>query len=249
MENKILATVGGVINITEGDVDAFIRALGQNGRSYDTPEGRRAILTQLISNKLLLLDARRNLYETEAEYKKELLRLKDELLINYTTEKVIGGITVTDEEAEKYYEENKAQFCAGESVNASHILVETEEKAREIYEEIASGKKTFEEAAKEYSTCPSGQAGGNLGDFTRGQMVPEFDRAVFEMAVGEITSEPVQTQFGFHLIKLNSKNEATTTPYAEIADRIKAVLLSEKRHKAYESKVNQLKILYPVEIK
>ena len=248
MENKILATVGGVIKITEKDVDDFINALGPQGRAYNTPEGRRAVLSQLIGNKLLLLDARRNLFETETEYKAQLARLKDELLINYSTEKVIGDITVTDEEAEKYYEENKAQFIGGESVNASHILVDTEEKAREIYEVISSGEKTFEDAAREFSSCPSGQAGGNLGDFQRGQMVPEFDKAVFEMAVGEITAEPVKTQFGYHLIKLNSKNEAEATPFAEIADRIKSMLLAEKRHKAYESKVNQLRILYPVDM-
>jgi peptidyl-prolyl cis-trans isomerase C len=137
---------------------------------------------------------------------------------------------------------------SGESVNASHILVETEEKALEILAEIESGKKSFEDAAKEYSSCPSGQSGGSLGDFGRGQMVPEFDTAVFEMNVGEITKTPVKTQFGFHLIKLNSKAESAQTPFAEIAAEIKEGLLGEKRRKAYESKINQLKILYPVDM-
>ena len=78
-------------------------------------------------------------------------------------------------------------------------------------------------------------------------MVPEFDTAVFSMEEGEITEKPVQTQFGYHLIKLNKKNSATTPAFEEIAGEIKQGLIGEKRQRAYESKLNQLKILYPVD--
>ena len=111
-----------------------------------------------------------------------------------------------------------------------------------------SGKTTFADAAREHSSCPSGKEGGNLGDFGRGQMVPEFDSAVFAMSVGEITETPVKTQFGYHLIKLNSKSESSVMPYEQIADEIKQALLMEKQRAAYDSKVNQLKILYPVDM-
>ena len=106
---------------------------------------------------------------------------------------------------------------------------------------------SFEEAAKEFSSCPYKENGGNLGDFGRGQMVPEFDTAVFEMTEGEISETPVKTQFGYHLIKLIKKSESSVAPYEQIAAEIKEGLLGEKRRKAYESKVNQLKILYPVD--
>ena len=247
MADRILATVGG-IQITERDVDELLMSLGQRGQAYNTPEGRKMLLGQVINNKLLLLDARRNLYEADPKFREELARLKDNLLISFAGEKALSGVTVTDAEAKVYYEENKAQFDQGETVNASHILVPTEEKAREIYAMIASGEKSFEDAAKEYSSCPSKENGGNLGDFGRGQMVAEFDKAVFEMEVGAITADPVKTQFGYHLIKLNSKSESTETPYEQIKDEIKAGILGEKRRKAYESKINQLKILYPVDM-
>ena len=107
---------------------------------------------------------------------------------------------------------------------------------------------SFEDAAREYSSCPSKDAGGNLGEFGRGQMVPEFDSAVFSMEVGEVTKTPIKTQFGYHLIKLNSKTESTTIPYEEISGEIMNALLLEKRRAAYESKINQLKIMYPVDI-
>jgi peptidyl-prolyl cis-trans isomerase C len=247
MADRILATVGG-IGITDRDIDEFLMSLGQRGQMYNNPEGRRAVLEQIIGNKLLLLDAKRNLYEAETAFREQLNRLKDNLLISYAGEKVFSGVNVTEAEAKEYFEANKEKFLQGETVNASHILVDTEEKAKSIYEEISSGKKTFEEAAKEYSSCPSGQGGGNLGDFGRGQMVPEFDNAVFEMEVGTVTEVPVKTQFGYHLIKLNSKGEAKEPEYSEVSGEIKTMLLGEKRRKAYESKINQLKIMYPVDM-
>ncbi len=247
MAQKILATVGGIA-ITEDEVNEFLMGLGQRGQMYNNPEGRRAILNQIIGNKLLLLDARRNLYEAEPEFKAQLARFKDNLLTNYATEKIFATVTVTEAEAQKYYEDNKAQLGGGEVVNASHILVDSEEKAKEIYEKIASGEITFEDGAREYSSCPSKENGGNLGEFGRGQMVPEFDKAVFEMSEGEVTSEPVKTQFGYHLIKLISKKEAKAPEYSEVSSEIKEALLSEKRHSAYTSKINQLKILYPVDM-
>lgn len=245
--NKVLATVNGIA-IAEDEVNELIANLGPRGQAYNNPEGRQAVLSQLIASKLLLLEARANLYETEPAFKAELARVRENLLISYATEKAVSGVNVTDAEVEEYYNANKARFIGEESVNASHILVESESQALEILGKIKSGGISFEEAAAQHSTCPSKANGGNLGDFGRGQMVPEFDSAVFAMEVGEITDTPVQTQFGYHLIKLNAKNPAKEIPLAEIAGDIKEALLSEKRRTAYEKKINQLKILYPVDI-
>ena len=244
---KILATVG-TLNVTDDEVNEFIASLGQRGAAYNNPEGRKAILNQLIGNKLLLLDARRNLYEGEAAFREQLAKLKDTLLINYAGEKAISSARVDDADVRAYYDENKEQFTKEESVNASHILVKTEEEAISVLGEIKEGKISFEDAAKKYSSCPSKDNGGNLGDFGKGQMVPEFDKAVFEMEVGAITDTPVKTQFGYHLIKLNAKNAAEPMPFSDIKDDIKSMLLSEKQRKAYESKINQLKIMYPVDM-
>ena len=245
--DKILAKVG-ALTVTEREVDEFLAELGQRGQGYNTPEGRKAILEQIISSKLLLLDARHNLLETEPEFKAELAKLRENLLINYAGNKVLAAVKVSDEDVKKYYEDNLDKFKQGETVNADHILVESEEKALEILAKIESGETSFGDAAREYSSCPSGQRGGNLGDFGRGQMVPEFDKAVFELNEGEITKTPVKTQFGYHLIKLNSKTEAAAMPYEQIAPQLTEMVLNEKRREAYERKINQLKILYPVEL-
>lgn len=247
MENKILAKVG-ALTVTEKEVDDFLVELGARGQGYNTPDGRRAILDQIISSKLLLLDARHNLLETEPDFKAELARLRENLLINYAGNKVLAAVKVSDEDVKKYYKDNIDRFKQGPTVNADHILVESEEKALEILVKIESGEVSFADAAKEHSTCPSGQRGGNLGDFGRGQMVPEFDTAVFELEVGEMTKAPVKTQFGYHLIKLNSKSDESVMPYDEIAPQLSEMVLNEKRREAYERKINQLKILYPVEL-
>ena len=246
MDNKILANVGGIA-ITNADIDEFLANLGQRGQAYNTPEGRAAILNQVVANKLLLLDARKNLLEMEPEFKAQLAKFKENLLVSYATEKAIATVTVSDKEVEEYYNANSDRFMGEETVSASHILVATEEEAREIYGRIASGESTFEEEALAHSTCPSKANGGNLGEFSKGQMVPEFDSAVFAMKIGEITSEPVKTQFGYHLIKLTAKNEAKVTPLDEIREELKMALIDDKKHQAYESKINQLKILFPVD--
>ena len=121
--SKILATVNGT-PITEDEVNEFLANLGQRGASYNNPEGKKAILNQIIGDKLILMDAKRNLLEADPAFKAELAKMKDRLLTGFAVEKVISQVSVSDKEAEEYYEANKAQFMSGESVNASHILVE-----------------------------------------------------------------------------------------------------------------------------
>lgn len=245
MDNKILASVGNM-SVTEADVSAMIASLAQRGKNYNTAEGRAIILDQLINQKLLLMDATRNLYEREPEFKAELARVKEELLINYAVNKAVSGARVTDAEVKAYFDENQEQFAGEPTVNASHILVSDEAQANDILAKIQASEISFEDAAKQFSSCPSSAEGGNLGDFGRGQMVPEFDQACFDMEIGEIRG-PVKTQFGYHLIKLNSKSEAAPLQFDAIKEQLRQNLLGEKQQAAYQSKINQLKILYPVD--
>ena len=246
MENeKILASVGN-FTVTEADMQRMIASLGARGKNYNTKEGREILLDQLINQKLFLLDASRNLYEREPEFKAELAKLKNDLLVNYAVNKVIGSIRVTEAEMRKYFEEHPEQFAGEKTVNASHILVSEKAQAETILSQIMSGEISFEDAAKKHSTCPSAAEGGCLGDFGQGQMVPEFDQACFSMAEGEIRG-PIQTQFGYHLIKLNKINESRPATFEEVRDQLYAKIISDKQQAAYQSKVNQLKILYPVD--
>lgn len=245
MEDKVLASVGGK-NITERDVDMMVMQMGQRGQNYNNPQGRAMLLDQLINRRLFLMDAMRNMYEREPAFKEQMARLKEDLLTSYAMQKALEMVKVTEDDAKAYYEANRDKFVAGTTFNASHILVDSEEKANAILAKIKSGEVTFEAAAAEHSSCPSGQNGGSLGDFASGQMVPEFENACAVMEVGTI-SDPVQTQFGFHLILLNKREAGGEMPYDEIKDNLMDALREEKQQAAYQSKVNQLKILYPVD--
>ena len=232
--------------IYDSDIDEMIAQMGPRGQAYQNAEGRAVILEQLIAQRLFLADAMRNLYEREPAFKEELQRIKEQLLTQYAISKAVDNLTVTDIEARKFFDENREQFAAQPVVSASHILVDSEEKANDILAQLNQGSIAFEDAARQHSSCPSAQQGGSLGEFTRGQMVPEFDQAVFSMDVGELRG-PVKTQFGYHIIRLDDKKEGAPVSFDQAKDQIKAHLLEEKRQKAYQSKVNQLKILYPVE--
>lgn len=244
-EEKVLASVGGK-NITEQDVTMAIMQMGQRGQNYNNPQGRAMVLEQIIAQKLFLMDAVRNMYEREPAFKEQLQRVKEDMLTSYAVQKAVERVRVTEEDAKKYYDENKDKFVSGMKFNASHILVDSKEKAEEILAKINAGEISFADAAAANSTCPSGQNGGSLGDFSAGQMVPEFENACAAMEVGTI-SEPVQTQFGFHLIQLNSKEEGGTMSYDEVKAELMEALRGEKQQAAYQSKLNQLKILYPVD--
>jgi len=244
-QNKVLAVVGGKA-ITEEDVQRTLMNLGARAQQYNNPQGKQVILDQLINKELVHLDAKKNLLEHDPEFKTELEKLKKELLSNFYVDKFLREVKVKEEEIKKYFDEHPEEFAGEETVCASHILVEEEKKAQEILNKIQSGEMTFEDAAKAFSTCPSSQRGGDLGEFGRGQMVPEFDKACFEMAEGEVRG-PVQTQFGFHLIRLDKKNAATPISFADAKESLGQKLLAEAQQKAYQSKMNQLRILYPVD--
>ncbi len=245
MNAKILASVAGK-PITEEDVARFIAALGERGSAYNNPEGQKMILEELIANQLFLADAKKSLLEYEDGFKQKLAQLKDRLLIDYAMEKLLGKITVSDADVKKYYDEHESEMQTGETVEASHILVAEEAEALAILEKIRAGEVSFEDAAKAHSTCPSKERGGSLGAFGRGQMVPEFDSACFEMEIGELRG-PVKTQFGYHLIRLDGKNPAEKIPFEMVKEEIRRRLVAEKQQTTYRSRVGQLAILFPVD--
>ena len=161
--------------------------------------------------------------------------------------------SVTEEEAKKFYDDNPDYFKSEESVTARHILIKTDgitdvtelgkkraevDKIRERL--VGENAEDFAVVAEEVSEGPSGPQGGNLGEFGRGQMVPEFDKAVFELEPGDI-SEPVKTQFGFHLIKVDAKNDGGVTPFAEAQPKIMEFLGSKKKNDAVRAYVEELK--------
>lgn len=245
-ENKVLATVNGK-DITSQDVYGFLNQLDpQVAAQFSSPEGINQIANELVNQELLYLDAIEKGLDEEEAFKEELDKIKIGVLKQYAINKLFEGITVSEEEIEKFYNENKHFFQRPEMARASHILVDDEEKANEVLDEIDNGT-SFEDAASKYSNCPSKANGGDLGEFSRGKMVPEFEEVAFSMEEGEI-SKPVKTQFGYHLIKLDYKKEPSISPLDEVKGQINQQLILMKQQKLYLDKAEELKKNYKVEI-
>lgn len=243
-EKRVLAVVNGK-EITEDTVLRFLNDLGpQIAMQFQSPDGMKRVVDELINQEVIYLNALENGLDKEEDFTKELERLKEGLLKQYAFNNILSNITVTEGEILEFYNKNKESFKKPESVIASHILVDSEEKAKDIIKEINEGL-SFEEAAKNHSSCPSKEQGGNLGEFTKGQMVPEFESAAFNMEVNDI-SEPVKTQFGYHIIKLTAKNKESTSSFDEIKGQITQQVLGMKQQEAYLNKTNELKQKYEV---
>lgn len=243
MDQKVLAVVAGE-EITEAEFNTFLRNAPKEQQAYaSNPQFRQQFLEQLISlYTFAKMGEEEKLDETE-EFAKIMQNARRDILAQMAMAETLKGVTVSEEEAKENYEANKEQFVKGETINAKHILTDSEEKCSGILESIVSGEKEFEEAAKEHSTCPSSERGGDLGEFGRGQMVKEFDDAAFAAEPGHIAG-PVKTQFGYHLIKVEKKNESAAAAYEEAAANIKNMLIQQKQTEVYRKKAQELKDKY-----
>jgi len=247
MENKVLAIVNGT-EITEQSLKEIAMRYPADRQRYLLSEaGKKQLLEQVISFELIGNYAVDNGMENDDEYLALLQRAKKEIITQVAINKILSEVTLTEEEVKKYYEANQEMFKSEESARAKHILVDSLEKAEEVKGVIESGM-TFEEAASLYSSCPSKAQGGDLGSFTRGRMVPEFEKAAFELEVG-VVSEPVQTQFGYHLIKVEEREVGSIRPFEEVKNTISNELLNERQNFKYMQFVDELKNKYSVEVK
>lgn len=242
-EEKILATVAGE-PITESEFQKYLEKLPREQQAYaSNPYFRKQVLDQIINTRLMTRLAEEEKLEETEEFKETMKSIRGDILAQLAIEKIVNAVSVSDQEAENYFNANAARFGKPETVAARHILVDTEEKCQEILAEIKAGSISFEDAAMKYSTCPSKSKGGDLGEFGHGQMVAEFDTAAFQAEIDTVT-DPVKTQFGYHLIKVYAKNEAKTPEFSEVADSVKANLLNEKKNTAIQSTLIDLKARY-----
>ena len=248
MENKVLAVAAGY-EITEKDLNAIISRYPQEQRgALQSEEKKKQLVEQLISFELMNKFGKEIQLDKTQEYKDAMENISKEVITSMAINKVLSDVTITDKEVKKYYEDNKEAFGQPATVSARHILVETEEEANKAREEILSGKISFGDAAMKYSTCPSNQQGGNLGEFSKGMMVPEFEEAAFTSEIGKVT-EPVKTQFGYHLVLVDAKNEASIKSFEEVKDSVLDNLIKENQHKKYDQILKELEAKYGVERK
>lgn len=246
MENKVIAIVDGR-EITEEHLEHLKKTIGPDRiQQFPGDDGRSQLVQELINQELFYSYALEKAYQNDEEYLKEVEIVKENLLKSFAIRKYLEDITLEENEVDEYYNKNKAQFVQPESVSAQHILVKDDALADQLKKQLDEGAD-FAELAKEHSTCPSKDRGGDLGQFYKGQMVPEFEEVAFATEIGEI-SAPVKTQFGYHIIKVNAQTEAQEQKLEDIRPQLKEFLFNQKQNQAYFNQIAELKDKYKVEL-
>jgi peptidyl-prolyl cis-trans isomerase C len=221
-DNPVLARVNGV-EIRQSDVDLADADIGQ-GLPGVTGEARRdALLSYLIDVTILAQAAAAKKLDAAPDFAARLAYARNKVLM----EALLGDITksaATEAEMKKLYDESVAKMTPEEEVRARHILVETEEQAKDVIAKLKAGAD-FEKLAREISKDPSAKTnGGDLEYFTQGQMVKEFSDAAFKLGKGEI-SAPVKSQFGFHVIRVEDKRSKPVPTYEQVKEQVQAFIV------------------------
>ncbi|RLQ88585.1 peptidylprolyl isomerase [Notoacmeibacter ruber] len=224
-EAETVATINGS-PITRQQLEM---AMGELGPQFARiPEDKRdaAALAALIEIRLMADKAREADLDKDEEFQSSIAFMTERALHGFYMQKELAE-EITDEDLKALYDERVSDMPEQQEVHARHILVKTEDEARQVIQEIEGGAD-FETVAKEKSTGPSGPSGGDLGYFRAGQMVPEFEEAAFALEPGSITEEPVKTQFGYHVIKVEDKRNAEPPAFEQIKDQLRSELLVKR---------------------
>jgi len=224
-EDKVVATVNGQ-TITESELSLAETELDPQFAQLPADQKRAAALSAMIEIRLMAAESEKAGVADDAEFKRrmEFLRLRA-LHSQFVSDKVAAA--VTDEAIRARYDQEIAAQPATNEVRASHILVDSEDKAKEIIAKLDAGGD-FAELAKENSKDGSAADGGDLGYFGPGRMVPEFEQAAMALEVGQHSKEPVKSQFGFHVIKVTDKRPQQPPAFEQVRTQIRSLLLREK---------------------
>jgi peptidyl-prolyl cis-trans isomerase C len=241
------------------------------GMKFDTDEGKKAleqvksqVLEGMIASKLVMQEAKKlNLNVDDPKVKEQVDQIKqmvgddaqyqewlkqqamtEEEVKNYfaLSTKVAEGVTVSDEQVKAFFDSHQEQYGGQpEQEKASHILVATEPEATDIIAQLQKGAD-FAQLAKDKSTdTGSKDSGGDLGYFSKGQMVPEFEKAAFSQAVGTYTTTPVKTEFGYHIIKVVDHKQGTQADFAKMKDQVSKDAFADAKAQKFETYYSDLR--------
>jgi peptidyl-prolyl cis-trans isomerase C len=233
-DNPVLAKVNGS-EIRASDVALAEEELGQSLAQMDPSTRKENVLAFLIDMKIVAKAAEDKKIENNEDFKKRLAFTRNRLLMDslLATE---GKAATTDDAMKKVYEEATKQITGEQEVHARHILVETEDEAKAIKAELDKGAD-FAELAKKKSKDPGASDGGDLGFFTKEQMVPEFSAVAFTLEPGKI-SDPVKSQFGWHIIKVEEKRSRKAPEFEQVKAQIETYV-TRKAQADYVAKLRE----------
>src|SRR3954467_2871467 len=232
--NPVLATVNGA-EIRQSDVALAEEELGPSLAQMDPATKKDNVLAFLIDMKIVAKAAEDKKVENSEEFKRRLAFTRNRLLMDSLLANE-GKAATTDDAMKKVYEEASKQIAGEQEVHARHILVETEDEAKAIEDELKKGAD-FAELAKKKSKDPGASDGGDLGFFTKEQMVPEFSTVAFALEPGKI-SDPVKSQFGWHIIKVEEKRNRKAPDFEQVKPQIETYV-TRKAQADYVAKLRE----------
>jgi peptidyl-prolyl cis-trans isomerase C len=232
--NPVLAKVDGA-EIRQSDLTLAEEELGPSLAQMDPSTKRENVLAFLIDMKIVAKAAEDKKVESNEDFKKRLAFTRNRLLMDslLATE---GKAATTDDAMKKVYEDASKQITSEQEVHARHILVESEDDAKAIAAELKKGAD-FAELAKKKSKDPGASDGGDLGFFTKDQMVPEFSAVAFTLEPGKV-SDPVKSQFGWHVIKVEEKRNRQAPAFEQVKAQIETYV-TRKAQADYVAKLRE----------
>jgi peptidyl-prolyl cis-trans isomerase C len=232
--NPVLAKVNGA-DIRQSDLALAEEELGPSLAQMDPATKKENVLAFLIDMKIVAKAAEDKKVENNEDFKKRLAFTRNRLLMDSLLA-AEGKAATTDEAMKKVYEEASKQIAGEQEVHARHILVPTEEEAKAVAEELKKGAD-FAELAKKKSKDPGASDGGDLGFFTKDQMVPEFSAVAFALEPNKI-SDPVKSQFGWHIIKVEEKRNRQAPEFEQVKAQIETYV-ARKAQAEYVAKLRE----------
>jgi len=224
-KDPVVARVNGQ-PIYLSELEVAQQALPPQYRNMPLQSVYPALLDRIIDSKLVVADGKKNKVDADPAFKRRMAFVEEQVIQEYWLQKEIGR-RISSEKLQERYQEKLKSMPAEEEVRARHILVATEQEAKDLLAELKKGT-AFDKLAREKSTDKaSGAEGGDLGWFKRTDMVKEFSDAAFAQNKGELSETPVKTQFGFHVIKVEDRRQAAPPTFEELADQIREELARE----------------------
>lgn len=243
--NAVIATVDGK-PITEADLTLAEGELSRQFAQLPPEQRRAAALSAAIEIKVLAAKAVADGLDKDPEFQRRSAFLQQRALHGELVEKEVVG-KITEEEIRARYDKEIAAQPPVNEVHARHILVKTKEEADAIVKKLDAGED-FQKLANENTSDPSGKTnGGDLGFFGPGQMVPEFEKAAMALEVGKYTKEPVQTQFGWHIIKVEDKRQQQPPAFDQVKEQAKSAVVRDKYFAAVKEARKAAKVEIPDE--
>lgn len=225
-DEGVVARVNGT-DITTNEVDLAMQIFAEQLQQVPEAARRSMVIDALVDIHVMADAARKEGLADSAKFKDRLAFLTAQALRNsYIEDKIQGGIT--EDELKARYEKDVKGYTPPEEVRARHILVKTKEEADQVIKDLAGGGDFAKIAAEKSQDPGSKDNGGDLGFFGKGQMVPEFETAAFGMQPGDVSKEPVQTQFGFHVLKVEEKRTQPVPTFEEVKPQVTEALQREK---------------------